>query len=231
MTHTPYVYKWTHLPTMRWYVGSRTAKKCHPDDGYICSSKDVKRMIKNKPWEWAREIIHVGIDAYEVETEILQIFDARRDARSFNKHNNDGLALNKSGIGNSFYGKRHTEEWKQNASATRRGEGNSFYGRQHTAESKEINRQKHLGKVASDEQKLTMSVASKKKWAENYDYLVATRARGHKRPDHAARMMGDNNPNAGPQERVQCPHCPVSGGKSVMKRWHFDKCPHKDSDQ
>ena len=27
-----------------------------------------------------------------------------------------------------------------------------------------------------------------------------------------------------PQERLICPHCRLSGGKSAMKRWHFDKC-------
>jgi hypothetical protein len=37
-----YVYKWTHIPTSKWYVGSRTAPGCHPDDGYICSSKLIK---------------------------------------------------------------------------------------------------------------------------------------------------------------------------------------------
>lgn len=86
----PYVYKWTHLPTMMWYVGSRVAKRCHPNDGYICSSKIVEPMIVANPEEWQREIIHRGQDAYDVESEILQLFNARDDVRSFNGHNNDG---------------------------------------------------------------------------------------------------------------------------------------------
>jgi hypothetical protein len=40
-----YLYRWTHIPSQKWYVGSRTGKGCHPDDGYICSSKIVKPMI------------------------------------------------------------------------------------------------------------------------------------------------------------------------------------------
>ena len=29
-----YLYKWIHIPTQKWYVGSRTAKGCHQADGY-----------------------------------------------------------------------------------------------------------------------------------------------------------------------------------------------------
>lgn len=84
-----YVYKWTHLPTLKWYVGSRTANKCHPNDGYICSSKIVKPMIIANPNDWRRDIIATG-DAKlmrELESEILQTFDAANDTRSFNLHN------------------------------------------------------------------------------------------------------------------------------------------------
>ena len=86
-----FVYKWTHLPTLKWYVGSRTAIGCHPDDGYLCSSKIVKPMIKANPEEWKREIIDTGtIDAMRIlESEILQLFDAKADPRSFNDHNCD----------------------------------------------------------------------------------------------------------------------------------------------
>lgn len=41
----PFLYCWTHNATGKWYVGSRTAPGCNPDDGYICSSKAVKEMI------------------------------------------------------------------------------------------------------------------------------------------------------------------------------------------
>ena len=84
-----YVYKWTHLPSLMWYVGSRTSKNAHPDDGYICSSKIVKPLIQATPEEWSREIIDVGTRQAmkELEAEILQLFDAAADPRSFNKNN------------------------------------------------------------------------------------------------------------------------------------------------
>jgi hypothetical protein len=77
---------------MKWYIGSRTAKKCHPEDGYICSSKRVKPMIKANPHEWEREILATGTreEMLEYEAELLDMFDASKDPRSFNLHNNNG---------------------------------------------------------------------------------------------------------------------------------------------
>jgi len=87
-----YVYKWTHKPTLNWYVGSRTSKKANPNDGYICSSPKIKLMILQNPQDWERTIIDIGeqLDMYNLETEILQTVDAAKDQRSFNKHNNTG---------------------------------------------------------------------------------------------------------------------------------------------
>lgn len=89
---TAYVYKWTHLPTMKWYVGSRTKQNCHPNDGYVCSSKLIKPLILKNKHEWKREIIDFGSveEMFELESQILQMFDAKNDLRSFNGHNNDG---------------------------------------------------------------------------------------------------------------------------------------------
>jgi hypothetical protein len=87
--NSAYVYKWTHLPTMNWYVGSRTAKKAHPSDNYICSSKIVKPLILQNPHEWKKEIVSIGSpeEIRKLESDILILLDARSDIRSFNQHN------------------------------------------------------------------------------------------------------------------------------------------------
>jgi hypothetical protein len=84
---------------MMWYVGSRTSKKCHPNDGYICSSKTVKPLIMSNPLEWVREIVDIGLpdDMYNLETDILRLFDARNDPKSFNKHNNSKNRYDRTG--------------------------------------------------------------------------------------------------------------------------------------
>lgn len=84
-----YVYKWTHLPTGKWYIGSRTRKNCHPNDGYICSSKTVKPMIEKDSSQWARTIIAIGdpIAMRQLEAKLLLELNAEKEPNSFNKSN------------------------------------------------------------------------------------------------------------------------------------------------
>lgn len=86
---TAFVYKWTHLPSLKWYIGSRTSRNCHPGDNYLCSSKIVKPLIQEHPEEWKRDIIETGSpqEMRDLEYEILCLFDAKNDPRSFNRHN------------------------------------------------------------------------------------------------------------------------------------------------
>jgi hypothetical protein len=40
--------------------------------------------------------------------------------------------------------------------------------------------------------------------------------------------LGKPNPYKGiPQEKLTCPHCGLTGGRSAMKHWHFDHCKLK----
>lgn len=91
-TTQAFVYKWIHKPTGKWYIGSRTAKGCHPDDGYICSSKIVKPMIQANPEEWTREILSTGSppDMRKLESRHLMDMNAKSNPMSFNMNNSDG---------------------------------------------------------------------------------------------------------------------------------------------
>ena len=88
----PYLYKLTQKSTGKWYIGSRTAKKCHPDEGYICSSRHVKPMYFANPTDWNREILVIGPAEYirELETNYLKSLGAKNDPMSFNLHDGDG---------------------------------------------------------------------------------------------------------------------------------------------
>lgn len=87
-----YVYKWTELATGKWYVGARGARGCHPDDGYICSSKVVKPLIQANPDRWKREILFTSEpnEVFFIEARLLEELNAKNDPQSFNKHNGDG---------------------------------------------------------------------------------------------------------------------------------------------
>lgn len=87
-----YVYRWTHVPTGKWYVGSRTAKGCYSTDSYLCSSREVKPLIQSNPYEWKREILATGsaVEMRNLEAEMLKQSDAKNNPKSFNRHNGDG---------------------------------------------------------------------------------------------------------------------------------------------
>lgn len=73
IAQAPFVYMWLHPASGRWYIGSRTAKGCRQDDGYICSSKTVKPLILANPADWVRTILFVGDKptVLQVEKELL----------------------------------------------------------------------------------------------------------------------------------------------------------------
>lgn len=105
---TSYVYKWTHKPTQKWYIGSRTCKTAHPDDGYICSSKIVKPLILANPEEWERKIIAIGNskEMRKKESELLRLYNAKRNPMSYNRSNLGGAMENagrKNGDTNKIY--------------------------------------------------------------------------------------------------------------------------------
>jgi len=87
-----YLYKWTELTTRRWYIGSRTKQGCHPNDGYICSSRTVKPLILEQRSNWHRELLCLGTPEYilALETRLLTAIDAKNDPLSYNQHNGDG---------------------------------------------------------------------------------------------------------------------------------------------
>ena len=87
-----YLYRWTEIATGKWYIGSRYAKNCHPDDGYICSSKVVKPLILSNPSGWSREVLVIGTptDMRELESKYLTILNAAKDPLSYNIRNGSG---------------------------------------------------------------------------------------------------------------------------------------------
>lgn len=192
-----YVYKWTELSTLNWYVGSRTAKNCHPDDGYICSSRVVKPMIKANPDNWKREIIATGEpkEMMELESEILRMFDAANDPRSYNQHNNDGKFHTQyldgvTGIHHPKYGVILDDDARDRLSEGKIGERNPMFG-------KTGPHHHNYGMKHSQEAKNKMSALKK----------------------------GSANPNYGKmRDTSTCPHCGNEYAVHIIRRWHGDNC-------
>ncbi len=199
-----YVYKWTHLPTLSWYIGSRYAIGCHPNDGYLCSSKKVKPLILSNPTEWSRQIICEGEskDIYQLETEILQLLDAKNDPRSFNQHNNDNRPCR--------LGEKHTEKSLDKMRGKR-----PPYGPQ-SSEHKNKRANKKRGIARPD-----LSAKNKLRTGVNNPNFGKVQSDEWKRKNSEA--------NAGkPKPKIVCPHCNTLGGSGVMQRWHFDNCKKRE---
>ena len=209
-----YVYKWTYKPTYKWYIGSRTAKGCNPDDGYICSSKIVKPMIKSNPDEWIREIIATGKpeEMRELEAELLDLFDAKNDTRSFNMHNGDGKF--------TTAGKIHSDESRAKMSAAKKGKPGKPHNEEHRAKISAANK----GKTHNEETRAKMSASRKgRTFTEEHRAKMSASNKGKTHsPETRAKMSAANKGITKPI--ITCPHCNKSGGEPLMKRWHFDKC-------
>jgi hypothetical protein len=216
ITHTSFVYKWTHLPSGKWYIGSRTAKGCYPEDGYISSSQLIKPLIKQNPAEWEREIVKTGSpeEMIKLETTLLESLDAKNNPMSFNQHNGDGK-FTRTGVTVS-------EETRKKQSETIK--------RIHPNRGKPS---PNKGKIASKETRRKQSEAKLGKKRKPFTEQTRDKIRQAK--------LGSNNPsygktpseetkeklrqaNQGKKEISTCPHCGKTGGGGSMARWHFDNC-------
>lgn len=95
----PFVYLWVEHSTGLMYLGSRTKQGCHPNDGYICSSKYVKPLIEANPNGWSRTILFFGTreEVLFVERAMLQLLDARNNPCFYNRSNSDGMLIGVAG--------------------------------------------------------------------------------------------------------------------------------------
>jgi hypothetical protein len=220
ITHTSFVYKWIHLPTGKWYIGSRTAKGCHPEDGYISSSQLIKPLIKQNPTEWKREIIKTGSpeEMITLETTLLESLDAKSNPMSFNQHNGDG---------------KFTRTGVTVSEDTRKKQSDSIKKVHPNKGKPSPNR----GKVASEETRKKQSESKLGKKRKPFTEQTRDKIRQAK--------LGSNNPSYGKtpsketKEKLRqaikeswsrptltCPYCSKQG-KVGMTRWHFDNCKEK----
>jgi hypothetical protein len=234
----PYIYKWVHVPTGKWYIGSKIRKGWNPSrhEEYICSSIEVKPLVINNRSEWVYEILYTGEAEYisKLEKQLLTELDAKNNPMSFNQHNGDGL-YNRYGVKENAA----TRLKKRNA---RIGDKNPMYGKR-----KELS--PHYGKTYSDEHRQKQSVKLKeynKNRSESHKKNLSTSLRGN--PKLSERMRGENNPmygipasnynktmtklkNSGdknpmkkPEHQRTCEHCYRSIAKNHYTMYHGSNC-------
>lgn len=203
-----FVYKWTHLPSYSWYVGVRYAEGCHPNDGYICSSKTVKPRILANPGEWKRELIDTGSssDMRQLEKLILEEFFDPLDIRCLNKSKIEAPPLNKRPV---------TLLTRRRISESLKGEKHPLYGKKHSKSTLEKMRASHLGNRNHNFGKKA-SIETIQKLRDSHLGSSPTKSTIEK-----LRIAAFN------RDKVTCPFCGKTGGKPQMIRWHFDNCNYK----
>ena len=205
-----------------WYIGSRTATGCHPDDGYICSSKIVKPMIIENQSEWKRLILRTGSpdSILKLENRFLRYVDAKNDPKSYNKHNGDGIYVS-IGDNNPM---KNPDIAKKLANAIR-GENHwtaKLNGKQHPQKGQRrpsITGDSHPNKNPINAAKISASHRGKK-----HDYALGD-SNVMRNPEVAAKLSGDNHWTA-KTNKLTCEYCGIECTKNNHTRWHGNKCKH-----
>ena len=192
MSTFAYLYRWTQKSTGMWYEGSRTERGCHPEDGYICSSKKVKPMITENLEDWTREILVIGEPSYIRKLEELRLndLDAKTDPMSYNEDNADGKfsTTGKAPWNKGIKRPRGTPSWNKGIS----NPTHSARMKGRTAPNK--------GVPMSEEQKAKLSAARKGKPSNNKgkpspckgkpNLKISERLKGRKQsPEHIAKRV------------------------------------------
>lgn len=221
ITHTSFVYKWIHLPTGKWYIGCRTAKGCHPEDGYITSSKLVKPLIKTNPKEWQREILHTGTpeEILNLEVSLLEEFDAKNNPLSYNQHNGDGK-FTRTGVTASIETRKKQSEAIKGDKHPNKGKPGPNLGRTFGEETRRKQSEAKVGKKRKPFTEQTiekMKIAASAR-AESKGYVPC--------PEHLKEHFREKYTGQKKKQHT-CPHCGKVGGGGSMIRFHFDNCKHK----
>jgi hypothetical protein len=234
----PYIYKWIHIPTGKWYIGSKIRKGWNPNrhEEYICSSKQVKLLILENRGDWKYEILYTGDPDFikNLEKVILTELDAKNDPMSFNQHNGDGLY--------SRYGVKENEQTRQRKKEARLGIKNPMYGKTGILSP-------HYGKKHSDATNKKRS-DSLKNYSQNRpnfhneniskslkgNLKLIERMTGSNNPmygipasDYNKAMTklknsGDNNPMKKPEHQKKCLYCGQIVAKNHFTMFHGNKC-------
>jgi len=221
-----FLYKWVHIPSGKWYVESRSAKGCHPNDGYICSSKKVEPMILENKNEWVREILVIGNPEYirNLETKYLNHIRAAQDSNSFNKCNSSGKVIFKEGNANPMKDpeicKKQHEKIKGNKHWTR-----NLNGKVHPQKGQKrptISGELHPNKNPTNAEKI-----SKSHKGRIHTYMLGEK-NVMKDPKIASKISGESHWVNNPINRRSCEFCGIENiSKSNYSRWHGDKCKNK----
>ena len=181
-----FVYIWYDAKHKRYYIGSHWGTE---DDGYICSSRWMRKAFKRRPQDFKRRIISKiytnrqdtlqeeqrwldMIDTDKLITNNTKDYERKQNVRYYNK--------SVSVINNSWWANKDTRltigekiskaktgvSTRPCSEETKAKISKSNSGKVRTPEMKEVQRQKKLGKKRTEEAKRKTSESLRKHWEE-----------------------------------------------------------------
>ena len=225
----PYVYKWTHLPTGKWYIGSKIKEGWNPlrHEEYICSSKTVKPMIIESRNEWSYEIIATGAaeEMIQLEITLLKASDAKNNPLSFNQHNGDGI-YNRAGA-------THTSDTKSKMSLSHKNQVPWNKGKELSSEYKE-----KIAEACKDRPGIMHSDEAKKKIAESAKGRIPwnkgmtgsipwNKGCSLDKSTIDKQQQAKRKNGTGSYEKICCATCGKTVDKPNFTRWHGANCKLK----
>lgn len=219
MNSYTYLIGWTQLNL--WYYGVRYAKNCSPKDlwtSYRTSSKHVHEITNNfgdPDVIQIRKVFNQVTKARNWEHKVLRRLKVINNNKWINKTNNISIE--------PMFG--------ENNPATR-------------LEVREKISKNTPKKVGDDNpmKKLSVSTKVSKKLKGRHNFWQDGENNWMKKTD-MKKLFSENqtgnknsfynkkhsaNSIAKMKEKSTCPHCMKCGGKSIMKRWHFDNCRSRE---
>lgn len=123
MTTEHYIYKITHIPTGRYYIGQKIRSSKPPElDGYWGSGTVWKQIFKSYPKsEFIKEILEDHVSDEEIDNLEKKYIN--------NLYKSDPLCKNLCEGGGTVSGMKHSEETKKKISRASAGENNFFFGK------------------------------------------------------------------------------------------------------
>jgi hypothetical protein len=212
MNHYVYlIEKRTALKTeQKYYIGVRSCESKIGDDDYMGSSKYLTEDIGKTGRQHYNKIIlkrfNNRMDANLYEIQMHEDFDVANNPLFFNKvkQKDRGLGVG-PGVLNPFYGKKHTEEYKQRLSALLKTKD----CRQKTT---------NLGKKFNYGPKISAAIKERLRLGLQKSAWSGERSESHKK------NLSDSLKK---QNKYKCLHCDVVSAASNLARWHNDKCKFK----
>lgn len=197
------VYKILNLKTNQYYIGVHKTE--NPNDSYLGSGIHITRQVKLYGKDaFKKEILFIFNDqdsAYEKEKELISI------------HKKDKFCLNigEGGIGgDTFSGRKHTEETKKLISCKMKGKKYSLERRKQISESLK-------GRVFSEETRLKISEAMKERYKKLKVNKVACEESRLKISDSLKRYW-DKKGRKNPRRTYRKPVCKITTKEKV---WVF----------